>query len=329
MKPKISIIILIILITVIASYAYLSKVPYGLEVSYFGDQTWTGEPVKKKITPQVAFELTDFKKELLTLDIFSAIWKGYLYAPRDGDYKFYLTSDDGSLLFIDGKLVVDNGGFHVPVEKEEIVSLKKGIHEIEIKYFQGGGDAVLKFSWKKRPTSKKRIVSSGYLFHEKIILSDIHKINFIRIIFFVFLLMLILAALIYLYLIIKFLHKRDFFKKIEYIEIFAFLLIAFFAILYFSYYSPYCGASDSYGYVSEAYRFLSGSLYKEETMLKELGLDKSYNGFFLPLGYRPSMDMTGTVPTYPPGLPLIMALFALFLEKKVLFLLVHCWGRLV
>ena len=42
-------------------------------------------------------------------DVFSARWSGYLFVNRAGVYTFALTSDDGSNLYLDGRLVVENG----------------------------------------------------------------------------------------------------------------------------------------------------------------------------------------------------------------------------
>ena len=52
-------------------------------------------------------------------------------------YQFYLTSDDGSKLFIDSKLVIDNDGTHGARMREGSISLKPGRHTIEVQYFQG------------------------------------------------------------------------------------------------------------------------------------------------------------------------------------------------
>ena len=41
---------------------------------------------------------------------FCVRWSGLIRCPRDATYTFFTESDDGSQLFIDGKLVVDNGG---------------------------------------------------------------------------------------------------------------------------------------------------------------------------------------------------------------------------
>jgi len=43
-------------------------------------------------------------------DRFSAIWPGFVYVPRKGTYSFCTVSDDGSLLYLNGKLLVNNDG---------------------------------------------------------------------------------------------------------------------------------------------------------------------------------------------------------------------------
>ncbi|CAJ1365276.1 unnamed protein product [Effrenium voratum] len=43
---------------------------------------------------------------------FAVRWTGYITVQSSGDYTFYLGSDDGSQLFLDGSLVVDNDGTH-------------------------------------------------------------------------------------------------------------------------------------------------------------------------------------------------------------------------
>ncbi len=68
---------------------------------------------------------------------FAIDYKGTFPINEPGEYKFRLTSDDGSILFIDGKKVIDNDGIHSPATKQGSIDLKKGIHNIRIQYFQG------------------------------------------------------------------------------------------------------------------------------------------------------------------------------------------------
>jgi len=68
---------------------------------------------------------------------FAIDYKGKIYIPEDGTYNFSLLSDDGAKLIIDGKIIIDNDGIHPPMEKTGSIYLKKGIHGIEVLYFQG------------------------------------------------------------------------------------------------------------------------------------------------------------------------------------------------
>lgn len=57
------------------------------------------------------------------------------------DYTFTLTSDDGSLLFIDGIQIIDNGGGHPPTPQSASVLLGAGSHPFEIQFFEAFGGA--------------------------------------------------------------------------------------------------------------------------------------------------------------------------------------------
>jgi hypothetical protein len=73
---------------------------------------------------------------------FAIDYTGRFWAEKLGYYDFSLTSDDGSNLYIDGELIIDNDGQHPPRERTGNVRLSKGVHEIRVSYFQGPGDLV-------------------------------------------------------------------------------------------------------------------------------------------------------------------------------------------
>lgn len=54
-----------------------------------------------------------------------------------GVHRFILTSDDGSRLWIDDRLVVDNDGVHPAQDRYGDIDLSSGLHRIEVGYFQG------------------------------------------------------------------------------------------------------------------------------------------------------------------------------------------------
>jgi hypothetical protein len=65
-----------------------------------------------------------------------AIWAGYIYVDRAGDYTFELESVDGSWLWVDGVLIADNHGIH---PKKTVYSasihLAEGRHAVKARYF--------------------------------------------------------------------------------------------------------------------------------------------------------------------------------------------------
>lgn len=67
------------------------------------------------------------------------IFDGYIEIPADGIYSFYTYSDDGSMLRIGGRLAVDNDGLHSRTERSGQVALRRGMHPIEIRYFDTNG----------------------------------------------------------------------------------------------------------------------------------------------------------------------------------------------
>ena len=66
------------------------------------------------------------------------------------------------------------------------------------------------------------------------------------------------------------------------------------------------GDADAYGYVSQADLWLAGDLKVPQPWVEEVPWPNS-KWSFTPLGYRPMADEWSIVPTYSPGLPMLMA----------------------
>ena len=58
-------------------------------------------------------------------------------------YTFFLRSDDGSKLLVDGQVVVDNDGDHGVKEADGKIELQSGEHDLEVIWFNGGGGSWL------------------------------------------------------------------------------------------------------------------------------------------------------------------------------------------
>jgi hypothetical protein len=87
---------------------------------------------------------TGFSWHPFGLASFGADITGSIVVSAPGTYTFSLNSDDGSLLFIDGALAVDNGGPHGPQPVNGSTFLTAGPHNIEVQFFEccGGESGV-------------------------------------------------------------------------------------------------------------------------------------------------------------------------------------------
>ncbi len=96
-------------------------------------------------------------------DDFGLHFTGVIVVPISGEITFYLRSDDGSQLFIDGQLVVDNDGLHgteaFPGDPG-VITLDVGAHTIEATMFERGGGDSLHVAWSAGGQAPKRVPDS-------------------------------------------------------------------------------------------------------------------------------------------------------------------------
>lgn len=94
---------------------------------------------------------------------YGLLLEGYIKIPQTDLYHFYLSSDDGSRLYLDDQLLVDNNGLHGMVEQKGTAALLAGTHRIRVEYFErtGGDDLEL---WMETRTLKKKKVPASLLF---------------------------------------------------------------------------------------------------------------------------------------------------------------------
>ena len=111
------------------------------------------EPSKTGLIDKIAFPY----KIVELPEFFGLIYNGFINIPEEDVYTFSVLSNDGSRLSISDNLVVDNDGLHGAYEKEGEIALQKGLHKIELSYFQAGGGKNLKVFWKNSEFKRKEI----------------------------------------------------------------------------------------------------------------------------------------------------------------------------
>jgi len=127
-------------------------------------------PVHTRVDPQINVPVTPgpgFNGFPDLSDRFAVRWSGQIRIDTAGLTRFYLASDDGSRLFIDNTLVIDNGGLHAMQEKFADINLTAGYHDIRVEMFEHFGSAGAILSWD--PVGEavgKQVVPSSVLFRD-------------------------------------------------------------------------------------------------------------------------------------------------------------------
>jgi predicted alpha/beta superfamily hydrolase len=116
----------------------------GLKYSYF-EGVWDSVPDFSKLTPKKtgSSETLDLKFALKK-DSFGVQFRGYIHITKRDLYYLWVTSDDGSKVYLNDELLFDNDGLHSadnPVVK--LVPLNPGYYPIRIDYFERtGGESI-------------------------------------------------------------------------------------------------------------------------------------------------------------------------------------------
>jgi uncharacterized protein (TIGR03790 family) len=92
-----------------------------------------------------------------------ARFSGLINIPDSGNWTFYLTSDDGSELWLDGTSLVTNYGSHGMREMSGTRNISSGLHDFKIEFFQGGGPHGLHLKWEGPNQSKAMVPASAFV----------------------------------------------------------------------------------------------------------------------------------------------------------------------
>lgn len=128
---------------------------------YF-EGSWTQIPDFTALTPLATGTLP-----AITLDIpgrradnFGVRYTGSITIPSAGAYTFYTRSDDGSRLYVNGQLVVNNDGLHGAIEQSGVISLAAGPHVITVDYIEAAGGESLEVSY-AGPIITKQVIGAN------------------------------------------------------------------------------------------------------------------------------------------------------------------------
>jgi len=131
--------------------------------SYFPRPDFQGEPISRA-DAKIDFNWgNDAPLKGIPSDNFSVRWTGSIRIPSDGRWTLATVADDGTRLWIDDRLVIDDWQVHGMIRVQTEIDLTAGYHTLRLEYFEAGGGAGVQLRWSGPgvPDAPLTAVSSG------------------------------------------------------------------------------------------------------------------------------------------------------------------------
>jgi alpha-L-fucosidase len=141
-------------VTDVKKYAYMPALTFmqdpqgGLAAKLIrsADGTYTTESIERGEVMATGL-VQNFALDPMCANQCGMVWQGYINIEQTGGYQFATNSDDGSMLYIDGQVVVNNDGAHGMTEKTGLTFLQRGWHAFKVTFYNAGGDTGLQVKY--------------------------------------------------------------------------------------------------------------------------------------------------------------------------------------
>ncbi|MEM2253824.1 MAG: PA14 domain-containing protein [Desulfurococcaceae archaeon] len=125
-------------------------------LTYF--YAWQGEkppenldlmtPLVKDVQPWINYIWWSNPVPGVPSEFFAVKWSGFLYVPHTGTYRFYVTTDDGSRLWIDDILIIDAWRDQAPTTYiSEPLNIDAGYHKLKYWFYNRYAFAEAVLGW--------------------------------------------------------------------------------------------------------------------------------------------------------------------------------------
>lgn len=129
---------------------YPKKTKAGLAYAYYEGEWEEKLPDFSQLKALRNGQVESFDLHLIPdrrADQFALVYSGYVDIPLGGTYTLFTRSDDGSKLYIDEELIVDNDGNHGAFYRYGVVVLAPGKHRLSVTYFDGKHEQMLEVGY--------------------------------------------------------------------------------------------------------------------------------------------------------------------------------------
>ena len=137
----------------------------GLMGNYYNNKDLNGSPIAQQVDPMINFNW-DLAGPAGMVDNFSIKWTGMVEALYSEQYTFFVTSDDGCRLKINGHTIIDQWSNHSATEYGGQMLLEAGQkYYIELDYYEDGVNASVSLAWQKSKPAKRNNSTGSIIFN--------------------------------------------------------------------------------------------------------------------------------------------------------------------
>jgi alpha-L-fucosidase len=134
----------------------------GLTYKYY-EGIWERVPAFENLEPVKSGQIPTINlSPKMKKTFFGFTFNGYVKIPATAVYIISIASNDGSLLYLDNTLLINNDEDHPLKEEHAFVALQEGWHAIKVAYFQTGASADLKVHIQGPNLEKQEIPAEMY-----------------------------------------------------------------------------------------------------------------------------------------------------------------------
>ncbi len=137
--------------------------PNGFDATYYGNDKLQGKPVKTMKYEFLNYDWLKSPSEGVPADFFSARYDADIVARHSGEHTFELTTKDGTRMYFDDELVIDEWGYRSTGVLSYTVNLTKGEkHKLRIEYFDGSAATEMKLRCQEPVTIEDSVAAQRF-----------------------------------------------------------------------------------------------------------------------------------------------------------------------
>ncbi|HEV8378887.1 MAG TPA: PA14 domain-containing protein [Tepidisphaeraceae bacterium] len=127
--------------------------------------------VRRRVDDQINFDWgTDAPDATVGKDNFAIRWTGVIRPPMAGNYELVVLANAGAKLWVDEKLVLENGNLARSRNGVRVVAkLDQPLHAIRVEFWDSSGAARMKLLWRRPGTVKDEVIPASAFFHEGLV----------------------------------------------------------------------------------------------------------------------------------------------------------------